>query len=105
LLTPLHVRRAYVAQLSAVMPDQEAPPEGTPEHARLLELVASMRRLLAIFLAEHMTTMRELRKCAALPICSALFAGTFKAELTGDEGMQMRRRCCETTYIYSRVPW
>ncbi len=65
LLTRLHLGRAYVAQLSAVMPDQEAPPEGTPEHARLLELVASMRRLLAIFLAEHMTTMRELRKCAA----------------------------------------
>ena len=57
-----------MAQLSAVMPGQEAPPEGTPEHARLLELVASMRRLLAIFLAEHMTTMRELRKCAALPL-------------------------------------
>ena len=54
-----------MAELSKVMPNQEAPPAGTPEHARLLELVASMRRLLAIFLAEHMTTMRELRKCAA----------------------------------------
>ena len=62
-LPPL--RRAYVAELAKVMPDREAPPAGTPEHARLLELVASMRRLLAIFLAEHVTTMRELRKCAA----------------------------------------
>ena len=59
-----HLGRAYVAELAKVMPTREAPSTGTPEHARLLELVASMRRLLAIFLAEHMTTMRELRKCA-----------------------------------------
>ena len=52
-----------MAELLRVMPDEEAPAPGTAQHARLLELVASMRRLLAIFLAEHMTTMRELRKC------------------------------------------
>ena len=65
-VTNLRPCRAYVAELARVMPDQEAPPAGTPAHARLLELVASMRRLLAIFLAEHMTTMRELRKCVAV---------------------------------------
>ena len=36
---------------------------GTPEYERTMELVASMRRVLALFLAEVDNALREVRKC------------------------------------------
>lgn len=50
--------RRYVSELRAVFDGSEPPAPGTPQHRRLLELNASFRQLLNIFLSEATDTSR-----------------------------------------------
>ena len=64
-----HRRRRYIAQLRLAWGDgAELPAKGSPEHDRVLELVASMRRLLSIFLAEHTDTAQCARCCRSMSL-------------------------------------
>ncbi len=59
LVFKLSIGRKYISEMRAAWGDGDDPPaKDTPQHARLLECVASFRQMLAVFLAEHTDTSR-----------------------------------------------